>query len=123
MSEIAMSALQILTLNSRFESWTVSEIIKHRMNRGESNGVNFFRDQSGLEADMIVRRGKLLTAVEMKSGQTIAADWAKNATRVTHDLGNSTTAPVVVHGGKERQTRSGVEFLPWNALHQYSWVK
>ena len=30
-----------------FEGWVVSEIVKQRFNRGEANGVYFFRDKSG----------------------------------------------------------------------------
>ena len=44
-----------------FESWAVAEIIKHRMAAGDSNGVYFFRDKSGLEADALVQRARALS--------------------------------------------------------------
>ena len=35
-----------------FDSWVVSEILKHRSNRGERGGLSFYRDRNGAEADL-----------------------------------------------------------------------
>ena len=65
-----------------FESWVVSEITKQRYNRGESNGIYFFRDRAGLESDVLVQGRKTLKLVEVKAGQTITSDWAANSLRI-----------------------------------------
>lgn len=109
---------------SIFESWVVSEIIKQRCNRGESNGVYFFRDKSGLEADMLVQGRNGLKLVEAKSGQTIASDWAANLGKIKElfeKIGQAVSC-VVVHGGAERQERNGVVYLPWNQIQEFSWA-
>jgi predicted AAA+ superfamily ATPase len=106
-----------------FESWVVSEIIKQRYNRGESNGVYFFRDKSGLESDVLVQGRKTLKLVEVKAGQTISSDWAANAQKIMGMFAKTKqgVSCVVVHGGTERQERNGVTYLPWNAIQDYSW--
>ena len=106
-----------------FESWVVSEIIKQRCNRGESNGVYFFRDKSGLESDVLVQGRKTLKLVEVKAGQTISSDWAANAQKIMGMFAKTKqgVSCVVVHGGTERQERNGVTYLPWNAIQDYSW--
>ena len=108
-----------------FESWVVSEIIKQRFNRGEANGVYFFRDKAGLESDALVQGRKTMKIVEVKAGQTIASDWAANSQRITELFAKTKQAvsSVVVYGGNEKQERNGVTYLPWHAIQEHSWVE
>ncbi len=48
-----------------FESWVVAEIVKQRFNRGEANGVYFFRDKAGLECDVLAEGRAGLKLVEV----------------------------------------------------------
>ena len=107
-----------------FESWAVAEIIKNRQAAGESNGVFFFRDKAGLEADVLVQRGANFVVVEVKAGQTVAFDMASSAARVSEILSasSSTAEPVVIYGGDTKQIRNGIVYLPWNEIHSYSWT-
>ena len=108
-----------------FECWVVSEIIKQRFNRGEANGVYFFRDKAGLESDALVQGRKSLKIVEVKAGQTISSDWAASSRKITELFARTKQAmsSVVVYGGSERQERNGVTYLPWHAIQDYSWVE
>jgi len=38
-----------------FETWVVSEILKHRTNRGEPRGLSFYRDRDMVEADLLIQ--------------------------------------------------------------------
>jgi predicted AAA+ superfamily ATPase len=107
-----------------FESWVVSEIIKQRFNRGEANGVYFFRDKAGLESDVLVQGRKTLKLVEVKAGQTISSDWAANNQKIMGLFAKTKQAvsSVVVYSGTEKQERNGVTYLPWHAIQDYSWV-
>lgn len=107
-----------------FESWAVAEIIKNRLAAGESNGVFFFRDKAGLEADALVQRGNNFVVVEVKAGQTVASDIAGSVARVVEVLsaGGLTAEPVVIYGGDTKQIRNGVVYLPWSEIHSYSWT-
>src|SRR5690606_6429570 len=58
-----------------FETWVVSEIAKHRANRGERAGLHFYRDRQGVEADLVIENGGKRVVVEAKAGQTVAGDW------------------------------------------------
>ncbi|MCX6929520.1 MAG: ATP-binding protein [Verrucomicrobia bacterium] len=106
-----------------FESWVVSEITKQRYNRGESNGIYFFRDRAGLESDVLVQGRKTLKLVEVKAGQTIASDWTANSLRIREKFARTKQAVscVVVYGGTQRQERNGVTYLPWHAIQDYFW--
>ncbi|HZL34284.1 MAG TPA: ATP-binding protein [Tepidisphaeraceae bacterium] len=106
-----------------FESWVVSEIIKHRLAAGDSNGVYFFRDKSGLEADALVQQGTGFVVVEVKAGQTLSSDMAGDAGRVASVISAAglTTKTVIVHGSDVKQTRNGVVYLPWTQIQSYPW--
>jgi predicted AAA+ superfamily ATPase len=106
-----------------FESWVVSEILKQRFNRGELNGVFFFRDKAGLESDALVQGRRKLTLVEVKAGRTISSDWAANANKIRSLFAatKQATVSVVVYGGTDKQERNGVVYLPWNAVQDYPW--
>jgi uncharacterized protein len=108
-----------------FESWVVGEIIKQRCNRGESNGVYFFRDNSGLECDLVVQGRKGLKLVEAKTGQTIASDWAGNLWKIKalFEKAGQAVSCVVVYGGAQRQERNGLVYLPWHLIQDYSWTE
>ncbi|MDR2588192.1 MAG: ATP-binding protein [Spirochaetales bacterium] len=53
-----------------FESFIVSEILKHRLNAGLPPGLYTWRDNTGNEIDALIEDASL-TAIEIKSGQTI----------------------------------------------------
>jgi predicted AAA+ superfamily ATPase len=80
-----------------FETWVVSEILKRRTARGEllSNwrGMSFYREQGGLEADLVVEEGGELTVVEMKSGATPSSDMLASARRVAERLSGPRSGP------------------------------
>ncbi len=105
-----------------FETWVLTEILKHRFNRGEHAGLYFYRDRQGLEADIVIEEGRKLTVVEAKVGQTVTQDLVNAGDRVQTILGNRPQSRrVVVFGGKEGQKRSDVEVVSWNSLHEQKW--
>ncbi len=108
-----------------FESWVVSEISKHRMNRGESGGLSYYRDRDGAEVDLIVENAGGLTLVEAKSAQTRSASLFDGARRVRgHLAGSAPSCEVVVaYGGDEAQQRSDARLVPWAKLHESTWTR
>jgi predicted AAA+ superfamily ATPase len=102
-----------------FETWVVSEIVKHRSNRGESGGLFFYRDRHGTEADLVMQSVHGLTVVEMKASATITSDMLGSPARVAAIL--SSTGQVksaVVHAGIMRQDRAGVLAIPWESAEE-----
>lgn len=50
-----------------FENWCVAELCKNRLNRGERDGLYFFRDSTGNEIDVIMEKETGPLAIEIKS--------------------------------------------------------
>jgi hypothetical protein len=107
---------------SIFETWVVSEVLKHRTNQGERGGLFFYRDQHGTEADLVVESGRRRVLVEAKAGRTAAQDVLGVARRVRATLGETACQAVVVYGGQPRQARNDVLLLPWDELDRESWT-
>lgn len=107
-----------------FETWVVSEILKHRANRGETAGLSFYRDRDAAEADLILEHPDRLTIVEAKAAQTASASLFTGANRVRGLLEGSARPcdVVVVFGGDEGQRRSSGVLVPWSRLHEARWT-
>lgn len=109
---------------SLFETWVVTEILKHRINQGERAGLFFYRDRDGAEADLLVEHADRLTLVEVKASQTASSSLFDGVARVRGRL-EDTGRPidvVVAYGGDEKQVRSEARLVPWNRLHEERWT-
>ena len=105
-----------------FESWVVSEVLKHRKNRGLDGGLSFYRDKDGVEVDLVVEDAGRLTLIEAKSSATASRGLFEMASRVRGLLGSpgKDVHSVLVYGGAESQARTDALLVPWNQLHERS---
>ena len=103
-----------------FETWAVSEILKHRTNRGVTGGLAHFRDRSGTEADLVVQGPHGATVVEAKSSATPSSHMLASARRVRDILADAdpTSEPLAVYAGAQTQRRSNGTIVPWHDLHR-----
>lgn len=97
-----------------FETWAVSEFVKHRCNRSLPQNLYYWRDSSGHEIDLIVERGERLFPVEIKAGQTIAGDWFDTLGKFAGWSGNE--GGCLIYGGTRRQTRKDIEVFGWQDI-------
>ncbi|TFG88218.1 MAG: ATP-binding protein [Gemmatimonadales bacterium] len=105
-----------------FETWVVSEIVKHRTNRGERGGAFFYRDRHGAEADLVVEAGNRRILIEAKAGQTASDDILRAAGRIKAGLEDTPCRVIVAYGGQARQTRQDAMLLPWDEIDRESWT-
>jgi uncharacterized protein len=113
------SALTLATHALRgavFESWVVTQTLKHRWNRGLPSDVFFWRDNHGTEIDLMFEHGGALHAVEIKSGATFSPDWLRGLNRWRGYAGADAAAPVLVHGGRDSFFADGVHVMAWSRL-------
>jgi len=118
--ELALSSLR----GPLFETWALGEVLKARSNHRLAPSLHYWRDQAGVEIDLLLDHGARLSPVEFKAGQTVAADWADALNRyralaAQRAAGQPAIAPAqLVYGGDEPRTRSGVHITPWRGWPQ-----
>ena len=103
-----------------FETWVVSEVVKHRVNRGETRGLSFYRDRNGVEVDLVVEDPSRITLVEAKSTKTAYSSLLDGPRRVRKYLAESfrPCGLSAVYGGDQLQKRSDGILIPWHKLHE-----
>ena len=105
-----------------FETWVVSEVLKHRTNRGWTGGMSFYRDRNGAEVDLVIDRTSGLTLVEAKSSATASSSLLAGARRVRRHFEPLSPACdlVVAYGGDQFQPRAEGRLIPWRMLRAAS---
>ena len=71
-----------------FENLVVAELVKRSLHRGDGKEFWFYRDNSGLEVDLITADpgARLVTLTAIKAGSTPKVEWAKRLDSVTTQL-------------------------------------
>lgn len=110
-----------------FESWVVTEVLKHHLNRGRRPRLTFYRERNRAEIDLLIERGTRLVGVEAKSSRTPAgtllAAFPTVAAHLERDGSSNRLAErIVVYGGDETQRRSQGLLLPWSAVAGFDWL-
>ncbi len=104
-----------------FETWVVTELIKRSFNAGHSADIYFWRDSQGHEIDVVSETPQGLQAIEIKSGSTVASDWADAPRRwlalAQRDV-QAMPMPQLVFGGTGHIERQGCEMLGWREFAQ-----
>ena len=107
---------------SIFETWVVSEIVKHRTNRGETGGLSFYRDSNGAEIDLVIEQPARITLIEAKSAATASSSFFDGAKRVRRHF-SELPRPcdvAVAYGGDQFQQRADGRLIPWLMLRAAS---
>jgi predicted AAA+ superfamily ATPase len=99
-----------------FETLVVGEFLKNRFNGGNPTDLYFWRDNNGLEADLVFEVANRLQTVEIKSGHTVTTDYIRAGQKSARFAGDEAEMPWLIHGGDEHYERSGVKVLDWRSL-------
>lgn len=99
-----------------FEAFVIGEFLKQRFNEGKPADLYFWRDNNGLEADLLFEADGRLQTVEIKSGRTVTSDYIRSGQRSTRFAADEAAMPWLVHGGDDEYERSGVRVLGWRGL-------
>ena len=105
-----------------FETWVVSETLKHRTNQGLTGGLWFYRDRNGAEVDLVIDRTSSLTLVEAKSSSTASSSLFDGIRRVRRhfDQLSQPNDLAVAYGGDQYQERAEGRLIPWRMLRAAS---
>jgi uncharacterized protein len=97
-----------------FENMLMSEYGKYCRNFGLSNGLFFWRDNTGNEVDLLIERAGELWPVEMKSGATFQPEWRKGLhTWQVHAAAARKGMALLISGARGNFEQAGVMSVYW----------
>ncbi len=117
-SLLGIKSAEQITLHSAkgalFENLIVSELLKNRLNIGESDNLYYWRDKTGNEVDIVLENEGKLSAIELKAGETINTDFFKGLSYFSTISGQN-VENLLIYGGNQTQNRSnGITVKPWH---------
>jgi hypothetical protein len=110
------SADELVTHSSRgavFETFVLTELLKTYLNQGIEPDVHFWRDSAGNEVDLVIDHGTELVPIEIKSGETIAADFFKGLQYWRSLPGQADCPATLVSGGETSVRRREAMIYSW----------
>ena len=99
-----------------FENLVVMDVVKNLYNSGKQANLFFYRDSNGLEADLLLPRGRDLIPVEIKSSATYRPELLKGLLRITA-LSPRMQTPTLIYSGNSLDFSNGVRALRFDDLH------
>jgi len=96
-----------------FETLIVSEYLKARYNAGLPSNLHFWRDNVGLEIDLLLEEAEGLRPIEIKSGATVTGDFFTGLDKWMKLAGGAALPPRLIYAGPHSHHRNGVELRRW----------
>ncbi len=99
-----------------FENLVVVDFLKRRYNKGQSNNLFFWRDNTGNEIDLLIEKGIQRIPVEIKSGKTITNDFFKGI-RFWNKLTQSEGGYLIYDGDMLQKRSDGTSAVPLKEIN------
>ena len=97
-----------------FENFVITEVIKEQFNERKNEKNYFWRDNNGVEVDMIIDEGEIKHALEIKSAQTYSSDMLKGLSRWQSLGAKGKIETSLVYNGKHELTVDGHAIKNWH---------
>jgi predicted AAA+ superfamily ATPase len=96
-----------------FETLIVSEFLKARFNAGFASNLFFWRDNVGLEVDLLLDEPEGLFPIEIKSSATVTDDLFKGLRKWLAAAGDAARLPSLVCAVPSSYERDGIHVRRW----------
>ena len=95
----------------QFTVFIIIEILKYRYIQGKRNNLNFYRNSSGNEIDLIYNIAQYKLPIEIKSSQTVISDFFKGFKTFDKVVPELFYGKVVIYGGDKYETRGDIKII------------
>ncbi|MFP4166196.1 MAG: DUF4143 domain-containing protein [Opitutales bacterium] len=91
-------------------------MLKGRYNRWKEPNFYFWRENNGLEVDILADQAGRLAPIEIKSGATVSNDWFQGLERWRKLAGEAAGSARLIYGGDDAWVQRETELIPWSEL-------
>jgi predicted AAA+ superfamily ATPase len=99
-----------------FENMIMNEIRKSYYNSNVSPRMYYWRENNGVEIDLIIDKGNKFIPIEIKSGRTVNKEFFKNLLAINKLGKHKIEDSFLIYGGDEDQGRSDISVRSWKNL-------
>lgn len=99
------------------ENFFIMECLKNNANLDKGQNFFYWRDNKGLEVDLIIQTSADVIPIEIKSAQTFSNDFKTNLTKF-NKFSNIKNGFVIYDGPMEFETSGGITVLNWRSFLQ-----
>ena len=99
-----------------FENFVLNELLKTKLNNGQTSNLYFWRDNHGVEIDCIVETATKLIPIEIKSSSTYRKEFFKNIIYFNKLANVNTSDSYLVYNGAENDKLINGNLVSWNNL-------
>jgi hypothetical protein len=100
-----------------FENMVIAEILKETMHRSGRPNIYFWRNHQGREIDCVIESSDRLKSIEIKSSQTIGANFFDNLSYFEGIAKDDNVDSTLIYGGKNESTFKGIHAVNWRNTH------
>ncbi len=103
-------------LGALFENFIIMEFYKQFLNKGQRGNMFYWRDNKGVEIDLLIENGSELSAYEIKAGKTLSVDYFKTLSYWSSLSKTAKENCYVIYGGDVSQhTKNGL-LMSWRDM-------
>lgn len=103
-----------LELGPLFESWIFQQVIAYNQYFKKNWKISSYRDNYGLEIDLIISTEKIDCLIEIKFQEKFRPDFTKNLLEFNSLIKNKNTKSFVIYTGSLKQkTSDGINIIPY----------
>lgn len=103
-----------------FETWAYAEALKAQTLNATHQPMSHYRDQGGLEVDLIIEFGARAELLEFKSSRTFHSSMLKPLNKAASLWpGEVDCSMTVFYGGNQEQRRQNARILPWHQIDRW----
>lgn len=95
-----------------FENMIIADVLKNYFNAGQRPPVYFWRDNKGLEIDLLIDDPAMMKAIEIKSGTTLKPDLIVHLEKF-QKLSTEPLSKHLIYGGDTHATLKDTQVIPW----------
>ncbi|WP_412465510.1 ATP-binding protein [Pedobacter sp. KLB.chiD] len=106
------------SIGSLFENMLIIDLLKQRLNKGLQDNLYYWRDKTGNELDVLLDTASAVTAIEIKAGATMNADYQKGLLYFKRIADEKKALKTIVYytGGATQNRSNGIEVKPWEKI-------
>jgi uncharacterized protein len=97
------------------ENFVITECIKNNLNKHLGASFYYWRDNNGVEIDLIQKRGNEVIPIEVKSAQTFTKDFTKNLKKFM-SYSNTKKGIIIYDGTREYVGSDNIELINWKTF-------